>query len=309
MLKLIQFIIFFFLFLFLTPSHGEELKVVVILKTSNLLYYNQAADSFYNRMKQKAKISKYILNEIEETQLIKNIYNDNPDLIFTAGTAATRALLSEFREIPIVFSMVINPVHLKFVASLRGSGNNLAGTALDIPLEEQFKWMKRVIPHIRQVGVIWQAEYSEDLIKAATIIASKKKIELISRRIKGIEGIIPGLEVLSKKIDLLWAIPDPGVYNRRTIREILLFTLRNKMPFMGASEQYVRAGALFCLTANYEEQGNQAAAIAIRILNGADPSDIPVHLPRDIRLGVNLNTSKLLGLKIPSKFLNDAVKY
>ncbi len=309
MLKFIRFIIFIFLLLFLTPSYGEEPKVVVILKTSNRAYYNQAAESFENRIKQNAKISKYILDEIEKKELIKKIDNDDPDLIFTAGTAATRALLSNFEEIPIVFSMVINPVHLKFVTSLRGSGNNLAGTSLDIPLGEQFKWMKRVMPHIRQVGVIWQAESSEDLIKNAAIIASKKEIELIAKRINGIEEIIPALEALSKKVDLLWAIPDSGVYNRRTIREILFFTLRHKMPFMGASEQYVRAGAFFCLSANYKEQGNQAAAIAIRILNGADPSIIPVHQPQDIKLGVNLNTSKLLGLKIPRKFLKDAVKY
>ena len=308
--QMFKLIICILLLLFPAASYAKDLKVVVIVKAGNRTPYNQAADAFENRLQKKAKISQYILDETGgKKELIRKIDNDNPDLIFTAGTFATRVLLPEFCEIPIVFSMILNPVRLKFAADWSGSGNNLAGTALDIPLEEQFKWIKRIMPNIRQVGVIWQMEYSRDIIKTAASIAQKEGIELIARRIDGIEGIIPALETLCQKVDLLWAIPDPGVYNRKTIRQILLFTLRHKFPFMGASEQYVKAGAFFCLSANYKEQGNEAAAIAIRILNGADPSKIPVRLPHDIGLGINMNTSKLLGINIPPKLLKDAVKY
>ncbi len=310
MLKFIQLIICIFLLMFPAASYAKDLKVVVIVTSGNRSPYNQAAEAFENRLQKKATFSKYILDETGgKKELVRKIDNDKPDLIFAAGTSATRVLLPEFCEIPIVFSMVLNPVRLKFAADWSGSGNNLAGTALDIPLEEQLKWIKRVMPDIRQIGVIWQMEYSEDIIKAAASIAQKEGIELIARKIDGIEGIIPALETLCQKVDLLWAIPDPGVYNRKTIRQILLFTLRHKFPFMGASEQYVKAGALFCLSASYKEQGNEAAAIAISIFNGADPSRIPVSLPHDIKLEINMNTSKLLGINIPPRLLKNAVKY
>jgi len=40
-----------------------------------------------------------------------------------------------------------------------------------------------------------------------------------------------------------------------------------------------------------------------RILRGAKPEDLPVELPRTVELVVNVNTAKILGVKIPPSIL------
>ena len=47
----------------------------------------------------------------------------------------------------------------------------------------------------------------------------------------------------------------------------------------------------------------RAAIYADRILRGTKPSELPVQLPVNVQLTINLRTAKALGLNVPSSFL------
>ena len=89
----------------------------------------------------------------------------------------------------------------------------------------------------------------------------------------------------------------------------LLFTLRNRMPFIGISEQYVKAGAFCCLSVDYKEQGESAAEMAETIFRGFDPAGMPVKRPDNLKLAINRKTAKRLGIKINPEVLKNAILY
>ena len=79
----------------------------------------------------------------------------------------------------------------------------------------------------------------------------------------------------------------------------LLHTLRTGTPFMGLSPSFVKAGAILALSCDYSDIGKQAAEIAGRILNGENPGDIDVTVPRKFSLHINLRIANQIGMHIP----------
>ena len=75
-------------------------------------------------------------------------------------------------------------------------------------------------------------------------------------------------------------------------------TLRNRIPFVGLSPSFVKAGALLAFTTDYRDLGRQAGEQSVRILTGEDTAGIPITVPRDLSLFINMNTAKQIEVEI-----------
>jgi putative ABC transport system substrate-binding protein len=115
------------------------------------------------------------------------------------------------------------------------------------------------------------------------------------------EKAVPdALDGLNKKVDALWSVSDNIVFTPQSIQYILLATLRNEMPFMGISPSYVKAGALMALACDYKDVGRQAGEVAIRVIAGEQPNNIPIAAPRRVYLSLNAIVAEQIGIKISS---------
>ena len=83
-------------------------------------------------------------------------------------------------------------------------------------------------------------------------------------------------------VDALWSVADSTVFSPGSTKFILLHTLRNKIPFIGLSPAFVKAGALMALAADYQEVGTQCGELAVRVLSGYQPSSLPITMPEKI---------------------------
>jgi len=124
-------------------------------------------------------------------------------------------------------------------------------------------------------------------------------MELVGAPIETSEQIPGALDELTGKVDALWSFADSVAYSPNLAQFIILHTLRNRLPFMGVSVGYVKAGALFCVYADYEEVGRQSAAMAAEILSGKSASGIPMQFPRHSKMALNLSAAEAIGLDIP----------
>jgi putative tryptophan/tyrosine transport system substrate-binding protein len=95
---------------------------------------------------------------VERMQLFaKELVQLNPDVIFTATTPATAALQAETHTIPIVFTMVSDPVGSGFVASLANPGGNITGF-INIEASLSGKWLellREIAPQVSRVGFLF----------------------------------------------------------------------------------------------------------------------------------------------------------
>jgi putative ABC transport system substrate-binding protein len=80
----------------------------------------------------------------------------------------------------------------------------------------------------------------------------------------------------------------------------------HRLPGMYPDSEYVEAGGLMSYAPNYSDQHRRAATYVDKILNGANPADLPIEQPPKYHLVVNMKTAKALGLTSPQSILSRA---
>ena len=121
-----------------------------------------------------------------------------------------------------------------------------------------------------------------------------------------VRGPNPDLEgafqaAAKERANALIVSPNPVLTRYR--RRIAELAIKNRMPSMCGTHQYVDAGCLLSYEADDAESYKRAATFVDKILKGTKPSDLPVEQPTKFELVINLKTAKTLGLEIPSKVL------
>jgi len=116
------------------------------------------------------------------------------------------------------------------------------------------------------------------------------------------------LDALANNADVFWGITDQLVVTPQTAKSLLLFSFRNRIPFIGLSEARVKAGALYALDRDYPDIGRQCAELAEKILSGARANDLPPETPRQEAYVINRHTAEQMKLELPAKLLQGAAK-
>lgn len=133
-------------------------------------------------------------------------------------------------------------------------------------------------------------------------------LTLDARPIDSPRQLPAALEALAHRTDALWGIPDQLVITPQTARYLLLFSFRNRIPFIGLSPAWVKAGALFSLEWDYRDIGLQCAGQALQILGGAPTEDVPVQAPRQVRYVLNRRTAEQMKISLPASLEKAAAR-
>jgi putative ABC transport system substrate-binding protein len=225
------------------------------------------------------------------------------DLIFTSQDAATRAAKEATKDIPVVFTLVGDPVGAGIVANLARPEANLTGvTSLQTELvAKRLEILKTLAPATRRVVVI---HYGGDLSATAMVVkaletAQRFGLDLVPRGVVTAEDLTLRLREV-RRGDALLA---PETSNLDIPAAILQTSLASRVPAVFTTALWVGHGGLASYGPDYYAQGVQGAGLVARILRGARPQDVPVEGPDRIDLAVNLKTAEVLGITVPRKIL------
>jgi len=283
-----------------SPSGAVQISIMVSQRSEA---HNAALTAFLQAIEKSQQIETITYNLGGNMKMgieaAKWIRKGKPNLVLAVGTTAALAAKKELMDIPIVFCMVLNPASSGLVKHMKSSGGSITGASLDIPLETQYKYIKMLIPDVKSIGVIYNPEETGILVQEAVRVAKAGNISLTAKAISSEREVPDALKSMLNKVDILWSVADGTVFSPQSTQYILLTTLRARVPFMGLSPAFVKAGALMALSCDYTDIGKQAAEIAKSILDGENPGDIPIAVPRKISLYINLRTAEHIGLSIP----------
>jgi len=92
--------------------------------------------------------------------------------------------------------------------------------------------------------------------------------------------------------------------------EVIAWLLANsKVPEYGGTSFQVKDGFLASVSTHNEAQGYEAALLAMRILRGESPADMPIMLPQVGSIDINMERAKMLKVKVPFDLLSSATIY
>jgi putative tryptophan/tyrosine transport system substrate-binding protein len=230
------------------------------------------------------------------------------DVIVTVGTPAALAAKQATSVLPVVFTIVSDPVGSALVASLARPGGNVTGLSLqqaDIA-GKRLELLRDVVPGLRQVAMLSNVGNPANVLEIGEVQAAARTLSLdvAMLEIRQAEDIASAFASLKGRAEALYVTGDP-LLNAKRVR-INTFVLTARLPTVYSSREYVEAGGLISYGPNFPDVYRRAAVYVDKILRGAKPADIPVEQPTNFELVINATTAKALGLDIPPSVLGRA---
>lgn len=229
------------------------------------------------------------------------------DVIAVTGAVTARAAKKAVTDIPIIFSVVVDPVADKVVASFERPGGNMTGVTSFDPQQatKQLEILQQVIPGLKRVAILGDQGVSEALMLGGEEQA--RALGLQSQRFRvaapnpDLEGAFTAMKQQNAEALLVLEEPVPGVY-AKTIAEL---AAKNRLPTMMAPSR-VAAGGLIAYGTSQTEAIRHMTEYVAKILKGAKPAELAVERLARYELIVNLKTAHEIAIAIPPELLNRA---
>jgi ABC-type uncharacterized transport system substrate-binding protein len=222
--------------------------------------------------------------------LARSLEARETQVVVAVGSRALAELHAHRTALPVVAAMVLRSPEPE------GAGQ----IDLDVPLGAQLAAVRTLLPHATRAGIVRKPGRPAVTAEALESLARKEGFTLAVADCDGPGRLLKAVLSLKGKVDFLLCFPDPDLYNALTIQPLVMAAIEYRMPIVGFSPAFVRAGAAAGVYADYRALGRQAAEMALRLRRGEASGG--EEYPSRLHVSVNQRVTRLLGLdlRIPS---------
>lgn len=317
------------MFIGMTLPSNAETKKLLILDSEDGAPYDQARESMLTELAANGYL-------VDQNLLISRFSLDNKagigirllraeaakhDVIFTNGTIASKAA-HEFGynhpEHKFVFCSVTDPVGLGLINTLnQPSNSNFTGVAYGVPVVERLRFLKKVIPDIKTIGMIHSdLPQSKSYIKwlkqeLAQSEFSYLKIVLAEiPYVHGNNGPLRMARLVEKDVKALSPVVDafitPSDQLGTKYEYVKTITNHSDKPLMALTEKELTLswGAHFGVYPAQEDAGKMAGRMIIGLFQG-NPIDTYPPTYAKVIYGMHKPHIDQIGLKIPNALWQD----
>jgi ABC-type uncharacterized transport system substrate-binding protein len=229
------------------------------------------------------------------------------DLIMPLSTACLQAVIIAGDTKPVVFSSVANPF---LVGAGRSAVDHLSfvtGVASTAPIRQTLQFIHETMPAAGKIGTLWtpseiNSEYYLDLIREA---GTELNLQIVAEPVANAHEIPRAAQALvNGNVDLIFPVSD------NTINSAFKFLsdVANErgLPLFGGVLQAVEIGACAAMGFDFNEMGFKAGKLAIRVMNGESPGQIPFQYMDQILIHINLEAAAKQGIIFAEEILRRA---
>jgi putative ABC transport system substrate-binding protein len=239
--------------------------------------------------------------------LATELLSNHPAAVVVSTNLAALAVQKLSRTVPIVGTGLNAPVATGLAASLNRPGGNITGVATmaEDVLLKLFQMMRETLPAVRRVMVITNPTNPShpamlDLLKNH---AAKQGLSIDTADVSAPADLDAAFAAMSHEPPgALFVLTDNSLF--ALADPIIARALALRVPAFGSfAGPFAHAGALFAYSRDPREAFQGVARLLKKLVDGANPADLPFEQPTKFELFINLKTAKILGVEIPPPLL------
>jgi ABC-type uncharacterized transport system substrate-binding protein len=239
--------------------------------------------------------------------LARELVASRPDVLVGATSNVAMALSAVTRDIPIVMSIVGDPVALGLTTSMSRPSRNVTGFTISTPAiaAKRLEMMRTLLPEARKLGYVWVPGNPIVAIFHEQVRAASDRfgIELVSLPVSTEGDVATALDRATQERVTAVIIEADTLTIRLTVAIGDECLIRN-LPAMHPFPYQVRDGALIAYgPAGAAGNVKGTAEYVDRLLKGARIADLPFQEPAELKLAINLRTARSLDLTVPPDLL------
>ena len=316
--KLLKFVgvgIVFSSFLFACSHKDSDVKTIGVLQYMEHGALDAAYEGFIAGLAEEGYIEgenikidlKNAQGDLTTAQTIANQYvSDDVDMMFAIATQAVQSAYNATKDIPILMTAVTDPVEAGVVKDWNQSGTNVTGTSDLTPVAKQMELITELVPEAKTVGVIYTTSEvnSEVQVKMAEEAASNLGLQVIRVGVTTVNDIPQAVASVIDKVDAMYAPTDNLIASSMPV--LWNACLDKKVPIVAGVDTMVIDGGIATEGIDYYQLGYETGLMAAQVLEGKDPSTMPINTLQNTTLIVNQKNAEAIGLSIPDSILKGA---
>jgi putative tryptophan/tyrosine transport system substrate-binding protein len=230
------------------------------------------------------------------------------DLIIAIATPSAQAVVTQTKDIPILFSAVLDPLGAGIITNFEKPGGNVSGTSNAVSAEKVMEIADRITPNVKTIGTVYNPSESNAawVIKSLKEYVAKKNLKLIEAPVTGSNEVQQAAASLVGKVDAIFVPNDNTVAT--AMQSVSQIAIKAKLPVYVTADSLVRDGGLATNGINYTTLGKETADMAVEVLNGKKIGDIPARTMSKMSIYLNKDTAKAIGITFPEDLLKQAVQ-
>jgi len=227
-------------------------------------------------------------------------------IVASGGDAPGLVAKKATDKIPIVFISGGAPVRAGLVASLNRPGGNITGVSFIVTelIPKRLELLHQLVPKAVTIGALVNPNYADVELQLKELQEASAATGLQAHIVNaGTQSDVDAAfaNLVQQRIKTLLVANDPFFTSR--CDQIVALAARHAIAASYAGREFVDAGGLISYGPSIRDAYRLAGSYTGKVLNGAEPADLPVQQPTKFDLAINLKTAKALGLDVPPSLL------
>ncbi len=237
--------------------------------------------------------------------LAAELMNLRIDVLAVDGSVTVNAIRPVAGTTPIVFAIVSDPVERGFVKSMARPGGTITGVVSVgfWAMPKRLELLKELQPALRRAALLHNPISVPPGGWAETEQAAQRLgVALRPFPVKTL-GEWDGAFAAMKAWGAEGAVQAPDATFATDPKGLAELALKHRLPMLHSEGGFVHVGGLISYSGSLEDNWHRAARLVAKILQGANPAEVPVEFPTKLILSLNLATARALGIALPQSIL------
>ena len=240
-------------------------------------------------------------------QMITRLKQFTPKVIVAITTPVAQFTKNSIRDIPIVYSVITDPVSAGLIQTPFSPYQNITGSSDKQNLDLFLNFAKTLLPKAKTVGILYSPSEANDiaLIKMMQEAAAAVNIQVIALPIDHVRDMSIRLQAFKNKVDFIYIGGSGPILPSLPV--IAKSADKMGIPVFSVEPDAVLNGyVLASFGVDYYQVGHNAGKLISALLNKKDLAELPPLYPKekDHRGTINLQKANALNISIPHSMQN-----